>query len=89
VKEWSEERTTQWLASNGVDSSIVAKLSPCTGEIIHQVREMKSRAPEFFYQAIGAIATDNNVREVAHFSALMDKLSAEQAENVQRSNQVD
>ena len=46
------EDLNKWFKENSISQSIVDLLSPCDGQLLSQVNDLKKDAPEFFYQSI-------------------------------------
>ena len=52
IIKWDESKVKEWFKKNNLNIAIMESLSPCTGDVLFQLNEMKNEAPEFFYHSI-------------------------------------
>ena len=71
----TEEQVKEWFVQNNLNMDIFEYFSPCNGEILKQLYEMKSSAPEFYYKAMHRIE-ENCLRSIVLFTARLSKLYA-------------
>ena len=51
VEKWSEHEVIEWFNSNDLNISILSHLKPIDGEILKQLWELKSSAPDYYYKS--------------------------------------
>jgi hypothetical protein len=70
VLSWTESDVETWLKEKNVHPIIRANISPCNGQILHQLYLMQCDIPEFFYNSIIVSKSNENVptRDVAIFA---------------------
>ena len=57
---------------NNINMKIHDGFSPISGELLMQIYDMKTNAPEFYYQSLKEMV--NNMRDITFFSLLVKKL---------------
>jgi hypothetical protein len=72
VENWSSEKVREWFVQNKIHSDLLNALVPCSGEILQQLCDMRSEAPEFFFQAMSK--KNGDLREILHLSSCLKKL---------------
>jgi hypothetical protein len=52
IESWNEQNVIEWFKENNLNIKILEELKPCNGILLSQLYEMKTEAPEFFYQSL-------------------------------------
>ena len=73
IEDWSEKEVKDWFVRNKINLLIFEFLRPNTGEILHQLFEMKSNSTEFYYQSLNEIK-DIQFHDIILFSSCLSKL---------------
>lgn len=51
---WTEKDVKHWLKEKKIHSKIVANVFPSNGQVLRQLVQIQSEAPEFFYKSISS-----------------------------------
>ncbi len=73
IEDWSEKEVRDWFIRNKINLVIFDYLKPYTGEILHQLYEMKGNSTEFFYQSLREIK-DIKFHDIVLFSSCLSRL---------------
>lgn len=73
IENWTEDEVKKWFTDCKIHESIMEELFPCTGIILQQLYDMKSTAPEFYYQSMGK-NKNVNLRSILQFTHHLNKL---------------
>ena len=69
------DEVANWFTKAGIHKSLADNLTPCTGQVLHQLFEMLAYNPEFFYGSLKtSVSSLKDLMHLAHFCAELKNL---------------